>query len=49
MIFQDKFLNNKTFLQNADRGHRTSVYVMVVKEELEEWEDSRTIGDDYSF
>lgn len=31
-------------LQNREHKHRTEVYVMTVTEELEEWEDSRTIG-----
>lgn len=30
--------------QNQEHKHRTEVYVMTVTEELEEWEDSRTIG-----
>lgn len=32
------------FSQNREHKHRTEVYVMTVTEELEEWEDSRTIG-----
>lgn len=31
-------------LQNPEHKHRTEVYVMVVTEELDEWEDSRSIG-----
>ncbi|XP_055597217.1 diphosphoinositol polyphosphate phosphohydrolase 1 [Uranotaenia lowii] len=30
--------------QNTEHMHRTEVFVMVVTEELEEWEDSKTIG-----
>ncbi|XP_076043410.1 diphosphoinositol polyphosphate phosphohydrolase 1-like [Oratosquilla oratoria] len=30
--------------ENSERGHRTSVYVLVVTEEMEEWEDSKSIG-----
>ena len=30
--------------QNDERKHRTEVFVMVVTEELPEWEDSRSIG-----
>lgn len=30
--------------ENREHKHRTEVYVMTVTEELEEWEDSRTIG-----
>lgn len=29
---------------NDERKHRTEVFVMIVKEELAEWEDSRSIG-----
>lgn len=31
-------------LQSREHKHRTEVFVMNVTEELEEWEDSRTIG-----
>ena len=31
-------------MQSNENKHRTEVYVMMVSEELEEWEDSRTIG-----
>lgn len=30
--------------QNRDHKHRTEVFVMTVTDELEEWEDSRSIG-----
>ncbi|KAF5294948.1 hypothetical protein FQR65_LT10661 [Abscondita terminalis] len=30
--------------ENIEHKHRTEVYVMIVTEELEEWEDSRTMG-----
>jgi len=30
--------------QNDDRKHRTTVYVLIVTEELPEWEDSKSIG-----
>lgn len=30
--------------ENTEHMHRTEVYVMVVTQELEEWEDSKTIG-----
>lgn len=30
--------------ENTERKHRTSVFVLVVTEELEEWEDSQTIA-----
>lgn len=30
--------------QNPERKHRTSVFVLVVTEELDEWEDSKSIG-----
>lgn len=30
--------------ENDERKHRTEVFVMVVTEELPEWEDSRSIG-----
>lgn len=30
--------------QNTEHMHRTEVFVMVVTQELEEWEDSKTIG-----
>lgn len=30
--------------ENSERKHRTSVYVLIVTEELEEWEDSKSIG-----
>lgn len=30
--------------QNQDRKHRTYVYVLIVKEVLEDWEDSVNIG-----
>ena len=32
------------FLQNQERRHRTAVYVMIVTEELAEWDDARNIG-----
>lgn len=32
------------FTQNRDHKHRTEVFVMTVTEELQEWEDSRSIG-----
>ncbi|KAG7153488.1 Diphosphoinositol polyphosphate phosphohydrolase 1-like [Homarus americanus] len=31
-------------LGNSERGHRTSVYVLVVKEEMEEWDESKVFG-----
>ncbi|GLH06306.1 Diphosphoinositol polyphosphate phosphohydrolase 1 [Gryllus bimaculatus] len=30
--------------QNSERKHRTAVFVLVVTEELPEWEDSKTMG-----
>lgn len=30
--------------ENTEHKHRTEVYVMIVTEELEEWEDSRSMG-----
>ncbi|CAL8097196.1 unnamed protein product [Orchesella dallaii] len=30
--------------QNEERKHRTAVYVLIVTEELPEWEDSKAIG-----
>ena len=30
--------------ENLERKHRTSVYVLIVTEELEEWDDSKSIG-----
>lgn len=30
--------------ENTEHMHRTEVYVMIVTQELEEWEDSKTIG-----
>ncbi|GAB6022267.1 Nudix hydrolase 3 [Chamberlinius hualienensis] len=30
--------------ENSERKHRTSVFVLVVTEELDDWEDSKTIG-----
>lgn len=30
--------------ENIEHKHRTEVFVMVVTQELEEWEDSKTIG-----
>jgi len=30
--------------ENVERKHRTSVYVLIVTEELEEWDDSKSIG-----
>lgn len=30
--------------ENSERGHRTSVFVLVVTEEMDEWDDSRSIG-----
>uniref|UniRef100_T1DIN2 diphosphoinositol-polyphosphate diphosphatase n=1 Tax=Psorophora albipes TaxID=869069 RepID=T1DIN2_9DIPT len=30
--------------ENSEHMHRTEVYVMVVTQELDEWEDSKTIG-----
>lgn len=36
-----RFLPNS---QNQDRKHRTYVYVLIVKEVLEDWEDSVNIG-----
>ncbi|XP_045609896.1 diphosphoinositol polyphosphate phosphohydrolase 1 [Procambarus clarkii] len=30
--------------ENSERGHRTSVYVLVVKEEMEEWDESKVFG-----
>ena len=30
--------------ENAERKHRTTVYVLIVTEELEEWDDSKSIG-----
>lgn len=30
--------------ENSEHKHRTEVFVMVVTQELEEWEDSKTIG-----
>lgn len=32
------------FSQNTERRHRTAVYVLVVTEEMPEWEDSIKIG-----
>jgi len=37
----DRFLG--TF-QNEERKHRTAVYVLIVTEEMPEWEDSKAIG-----
>lgn len=37
-------LNIFNSFQNREHKHRTEVYVMIVTEELDEWEDSRTIG-----
>lgn len=31
-------------MQNSEHMHRTEVFVMVVTQELDEWEDSKTIG-----
>lgn len=37
--------NNFVFpLQNQERKHRTYVYVLIVTEVLEDWEDSVNIG-----
>ena len=41
MIFS---MTNFNIFQNAERGHRTSVYVLVVTQEFDEWDDSKTIG-----
>jgi len=30
--------------ENLERKHRTSVYVLIVTEELDEWDDSKNIG-----
>lgn len=30
--------------ENTEHKHRTEVYVMIVTQELEEWEDSRSMG-----
>jgi len=30
--------------ENSERKHRTSVYILHVSEELEEWEDLKTMG-----
>jgi len=30
--------------ENSERRYRTTVYVMIVTEELDEWDDARTIG-----
>ncbi|XP_071549160.1 diphosphoinositol polyphosphate phosphohydrolase 1-like isoform X2 [Panulirus ornatus] len=30
--------------ENSERGHRTSVYVLVVTEEMEEWDESKVFG-----
>lgn len=39
------FINTLIFSpKNREHNHRTEVYVMIVTEELEEWEDSRAIG-----
>lgn len=35
---------NLFVFQNQDHMHRTEVFVMTVTKELEEWEDSRSIG-----
>ncbi|XP_055933190.1 diphosphoinositol polyphosphate phosphohydrolase 1-like isoform X1 [Argiope bruennichi] len=34
--------------ENPERKHRTSVFVLVVTEELDEWEDSKSIGSNFS-
>ena len=33
------------WLQNRDRMTRTSVYVLIVTELLDDWEDARTLGE----
>lgn len=30
--------------ENTERRHRTSVFVVIVTEELDEWDDSKSIG-----
>jgi diphosphoinositol-polyphosphate diphosphatase len=30
--------------QNSERKHRTEVFVLVVTEELPEWEDAKSMG-----
>ena len=30
--------------ENLERRHRTAVYVLIVTEELDEWDDSKSIG-----
>ena len=30
--------------ENTERRHRTSVFVLIVTEELDEWDDSKSIG-----
>ena len=30
--------------ENQERRHRTSVFVLIVTEELDEWDDSKSIG-----
>lgn len=35
---------NPSFMKNSERKHRTSVFVLVVTEELEQWDDSINIG-----
>ncbi|KAK8721764.1 hypothetical protein OTU49_012554 [Cherax quadricarinatus] len=45
-VFEDTQGGHDDFLKtkNSERGHRTSVYVLVVKEEMEEWDESKVFG-----
>ncbi|XP_042209494.1 diphosphoinositol polyphosphate phosphohydrolase 3-beta-like isoform X1 [Homarus americanus] len=39
-----RVVNSTDTEMNSERGHRTSVYVLVVKEEMEEWDESKVFG-----
>ncbi|TEA42311.1 hypothetical protein DBR06_SOUSAS1810082 [Sousa chinensis] len=43
-IFEEKLSLSLFALQNQERKHRTYVYVLIVTEVLEDWEDSVNIG-----
>lgn len=46
---EKKEMSKLSILQNRERKHRTYVYILIVTEVLEDWEDSVNIGEWLSF
>jgi len=44
-ILREEMFTECCWLQNRDRMTRTSVYMLIVTELLDDWEDARTLGE----